>query len=612
MPSATGTSSGPRLKLVIRRLPPGLTEDEFQTALGTEWKVGNGKVDWAIFKAGKVSKDSAAKPSKPSRAYLNLTKQEYVGALSESVRNTTFNDSKNTSKDSALRGPPSVEFAPYRKTPRTKTRKDARQGTIDQDSEFIEFLESLTNPVSKAASVDQSSKSKEKVTTTPLIQFLKEKKANKGKESAVATVKGAKHARQGSKDSPSNPTSSSDKSSPAKAVPLAASVPDKRSAQAIMVEKAARDAARIVNKQAPIASKPQPPSPASTSSATPVVTAATSPLAEKKRERGSASAAASILRRDLGIATSPGGRGGRRGGPLGQNRPSSTTSGQVTSAVTSQKDATKAADSLASPAPPPANGSLATTPGAISKPAQSPQTSQPPTGPAASRIPKGQATPPAASAANTAPKPVPVPSTATQAFLKHANPSQGITEPLLEEAFAAYGAVKSVEIDRKKGSAYVDFEEPEGLQKAIKASPVKVAQGQVIVLERRMGPNPPTRNTRGGPIMNNTGPMNARGGMLNQRGGIGNRGGGVPMGPMGARGGGARGRGGFARGRANVPNAASARPAAATTPQPGQESKDAASAVTASNDSIPAPSEPSNEATKPGPVAPSEGVGNNT
>lgn len=57
MPSATGTSSGPRLKLIIRRLPPGLIEEEFLTALGPEWKVGNGKVDWAMFKPGKVSKE---------------------------------------------------------------------------------------------------------------------------------------------------------------------------------------------------------------------------------------------------------------------------------------------------------------------------------------------------------------------------------------------------------------------------------------------------------------------------------------------------------------------------------------------------------------------------
>lgn len=57
MPSATGAPSGPRLKLVIRHLPPGLTEEEFRTLLGAEWNVGNGKVDWAIYKPGKVSKE---------------------------------------------------------------------------------------------------------------------------------------------------------------------------------------------------------------------------------------------------------------------------------------------------------------------------------------------------------------------------------------------------------------------------------------------------------------------------------------------------------------------------------------------------------------------------
>jgi regulator of nonsense transcripts 3 len=45
------------LRLVVRRLPPGLTEDEFWTALGGDWKVGAGKVEWAAFKGGKVSKE---------------------------------------------------------------------------------------------------------------------------------------------------------------------------------------------------------------------------------------------------------------------------------------------------------------------------------------------------------------------------------------------------------------------------------------------------------------------------------------------------------------------------------------------------------------------------
>lgn len=57
-PKTQGRAGLPKLRLIIRRLPPGLTEDEFQTALGGEWKVGAGKVDWAAYKEGKISKES--------------------------------------------------------------------------------------------------------------------------------------------------------------------------------------------------------------------------------------------------------------------------------------------------------------------------------------------------------------------------------------------------------------------------------------------------------------------------------------------------------------------------------------------------------------------------
>lgn len=42
-------------KVVVRRLPPGLTEEEFFTILGDSWKVGNGKVSWVSYYPGKVS-----------------------------------------------------------------------------------------------------------------------------------------------------------------------------------------------------------------------------------------------------------------------------------------------------------------------------------------------------------------------------------------------------------------------------------------------------------------------------------------------------------------------------------------------------------------------------
>ncbi|KAL8638983.1 MAG: hypothetical protein Q9228_003923 [Teloschistes exilis] len=616
MPSAAGAPTS-RLKLVIRRLPPGLTQAEFEECLGVEWQVGSGKVDWATFKPGKVSKD-VAKPSKPSRAYLNLTKQEHINALADKVRTTTFNDAKASFRDSVLLGPPSVEFAPYGKAPHSKLRKDGRQGTIDQDPEFIEFLESLTNPVAKPTTVDQqagfTTKSKEKITTTPLIQFLKEKKENKGKEAAsaaAAKAKGAKHARQTSKDTPQSPDSNTDKTYPAKAVNPNAQPTDKRSAQAIMVEKAARDAARVLNKQAGTPSKPKvtlqrPPSPAASPQ-----TATNSPLAEKKRERGSATAAANILRRDLGIGTSPGGRGGRRGLPASSSKSTASNTPQATPTTPAIEDKAKA---ISEDDPPsiPSTTNTPTTPAAAEAPKQVSPGPQPPTGPAASRAspraPTSSASTPASNAAPTPSKVSPVTPTATQAFLKHANPSQGITEPLLLESFSTYGVVKRVEIDKKKGSAYVDFEEPEGLQKAIKASPVKVAQGSVVVLERRLGPNVSARNVRGGSMMNNRSMPDARGGMMNHRGGdmrggmINNRGGGIPVGPMGGRGGSIRGRGGFVRG-ANMSGRHSGPSRHSTIQSPKASNTNPASTTTTAK-SEPTNSVPDQSIDSPKPVAP--------
>lgn len=44
-----------KLKVIVRRLPPSLTEAEFTTALGDGLKVGQGKVDWYLYKPGKDS-----------------------------------------------------------------------------------------------------------------------------------------------------------------------------------------------------------------------------------------------------------------------------------------------------------------------------------------------------------------------------------------------------------------------------------------------------------------------------------------------------------------------------------------------------------------------------
>lgn len=45
-----------RLKVVVRRLPPGLTQNEFEKELGDEYKVGAGKVDWMEYRLGKIKR----------------------------------------------------------------------------------------------------------------------------------------------------------------------------------------------------------------------------------------------------------------------------------------------------------------------------------------------------------------------------------------------------------------------------------------------------------------------------------------------------------------------------------------------------------------------------
>jgi len=58
-------------KVVIRRLPPGMTREEFLSILGPEWLDGNGKVDWFDYGDGKVARESVSLP--PPQCQHKLT-----------------------------------------------------------------------------------------------------------------------------------------------------------------------------------------------------------------------------------------------------------------------------------------------------------------------------------------------------------------------------------------------------------------------------------------------------------------------------------------------------------------------------------------------------------
>ena len=550
----------PKLKIIVRRLAPCLTEEEFISILGDEWAVGQGKVDWFLYKSGKDSKEysncsvliittnspSPSKPSRPSRAYLHLTSENHLINLADTVRQSTFEDAQSTFTSPCLVGPPTVEFAPYGRTPGGRRRVDARAGTIDQDPEFMAFLEGLANPdtskeITADSEIEAASGKQDKVTTTPLVQYLKDKKANKSKEAAVKAAK--KQEAQllkgkSGKESSGSPEDVKKKGKDGKT--------DK------LVEKAAKEAVKILNREA--ATKSATAASSSMSEASGSESTTTPKLDIGKvpgRQRGAVIAAhIRMLQRDLGLSPAQAHRQVRRDTADAQ-KAEKAAAVEKTAAESNDSKPALAQQSQAVPTAPKGrsnqenrklrgkgnatesevskNSASSTTAGpSISTPVillKKHEIQQQPAAPnsPATHTSAAQPAKPAPAANVRKPQPVSVPSEgATQAFVKHANPSQGVTELLLKEAMEKFGAVSMVEIDKRKGFAYVDFVDTEGLKKAMAANPISVAQGTVQVMQRKgtvlppekktvhQPPNAPSRGGRGG-----------RGSTMGRRGGRG-------------------------------------------------------------------------------------------
>ena len=548
--SRAGRKPAERLKGVVRRLPPGLTQTEFEAVLGEEWKVGAGKVNWLDYKPGKISTDFS-KPSRPSRAYVNVLEFSHLEALDRIVMQSNWVDAKKTHTDAALIAPPRLELAAYARVPLGKRRTDARQGTIDQDPEFIDFLQSLTNPVTKPAALDaEPAPKKEEVKTTPLIEHLREKKA--AKEKAGKSGKAKQQQQQETKEATKSDKANR-KGAKGTSQAAAAEAQDKPK-KLTKAEKAAKEAVKVLNKEASAVTE-------KSANAQPAV----KETPERKPERAARPiSVAARIQQDLGL--SPAARRAQREAKAENGAATPTASSvEATPAPTpaaetpkknprgggggrGQKTAEKpVAESSAGTAKPVPTGPAQPT--LLKKPAQPPKgpasaQPTPPKGPKAQQAPV-QPSAVSSSAASADPASLP-----RQAFLKHANPSQGITEPLIEEALKSYGAVEKVEIDRKKGFAYVDFADNEGMKKAIAASPIKVAQGAVEVKERK---EKGTQQQGGG----NRGAPSAPMGMQRGPGGAGFRG--------GRRGGRTGGRGGGAAAGGGSPSPANAAPAPSST-----------------------------------------------
>ncbi|KAK0078642.1 hypothetical protein PV325_002248 [Microctonus aethiopoides] len=164
----------PMTKVVIRRLPPTMTESQFIDQVSPL-----PEHDYFHF----VKADMSLGQNAYSRAYINFIEQNDIFVFREKFDNYVFVDSKGTEFAAV------VEFAPFQKLPKKRIgkRKDPKCGTIESDPYFINFLESLKNEDTESAtalpkteySYQPFENAQKRVTSTPLLEYLKQRKAEK-------------------------------------------------------------------------------------------------------------------------------------------------------------------------------------------------------------------------------------------------------------------------------------------------------------------------------------------------------------------------------------------------------------------------------------------------
>lgn len=159
----------PSTKVIVRRLPPSMDQETFlnQVAPIPEYNY--------IYTA---KGDSSLGEFAFTRVYLNFINATDVYDFKERFDNYVFVDNKG------YEYPAVVEFAPFQKVPkkRGKSRQDPKCGTIESDPLFQEFVEYLNKPKEQEEkpeyTLQLTSENKNDV-TTPLLEYIKNKRAQK-------------------------------------------------------------------------------------------------------------------------------------------------------------------------------------------------------------------------------------------------------------------------------------------------------------------------------------------------------------------------------------------------------------------------------------------------
>ncbi|OMO92296.1 Regulator of nonsense-mediated decay, UPF3 [Corchorus olitorius] len=165
-----------RTKVVLRHLPPGITESMFVEQVDTAFA---GRYNWLSFRPGKNNQ----KHQSCSRAYIDFKRSEDVLEFAEFFNGHVFVNEKGIQFKTI------VEYAPSQRVPKQWSKKDGREGTIGKDPEYLEFLEFLAKPVENLPSAEiqlerkeaeRAGVPKDAPIVTPLMDFVRQKRAAKG------------------------------------------------------------------------------------------------------------------------------------------------------------------------------------------------------------------------------------------------------------------------------------------------------------------------------------------------------------------------------------------------------------------------------------------------
>ncbi|WJX36387.1 hypothetical protein P8452_24270 [Trifolium repens] len=177
VPSSSSSSSSRsergRTKVVIRHLPPSLTESDLLQHIDNRFA---SRYNWLSFRPGNTSH----KNQRYARAYIDFNSPDDVFDFAEFFNGHVFVNQKGVQHKAV------VEYAPSQRVPKKTTKKDGREGTIYKDPDYLEFLKLIAKPQEHLPSAEiqlerkeaeQAGASKAQPIVTPLMEYVRQKRA---------------------------------------------------------------------------------------------------------------------------------------------------------------------------------------------------------------------------------------------------------------------------------------------------------------------------------------------------------------------------------------------------------------------------------------------------